>query len=54
MSTVRSHAGHALRGLADVVERHTEDESSVRATGAAVLGADFVDRVRRMVSTAPQ
>jgi hypothetical protein len=47
-ATVRTHMGHALRGLADVVERNV-DESTYRATATTVLGADLVDRVRRMV-----
>lgn len=45
---VRRHTGQALRGLADVVERRAE-ASDARATASVVLGADLVDRVRRMI-----
>ena len=50
--TVRGHLGHALRNLADIVEQAT----SVRATATSVVGADLVDRVRRLVgeSVSPQ
>jgi hypothetical protein len=45
---MRQHTGHALRGLADMVERRA-DPSSPRATATVVLGADLVNRVRRIV-----
>ena len=47
--TVRGHVGHALRNLADIVEQHQEAATSVRATATSVVGADLVDRVRRLV-----
>lgn len=45
---LRGHAGHALRGVADFVERGAESES-LRATAASVLSTDVVERVRRLV-----
>ena len=47
--TVRGHVGHALRNLADIVEQHQAAATSVRATATSVVGADLVDRVRRLV-----
>jgi hypothetical protein len=47
--TVRGHAGHALRNLADIVEQHQESVTSPRATATAVVGADLVDRVRSLI-----
>jgi hypothetical protein len=44
--SLRSHAGHALRGLAELVERR---ESSPRATTTSVLGVEVVERVRRLI-----
>jgi len=46
---VRGHVGHALRNLADIVEQHQAAATSVRATATSVVGADLVDRVRRLV-----
>jgi hypothetical protein len=48
VASVRSHAGHALRGLAELVEQRTE-AAAPRATATSVLGADLVDRVRKLV-----
>ena len=47
VAALRLHFGHALRGVADLVERGFDDPPG-RATATAVLGADLVDRVRRM------
>ena len=49
VATVRSHAGHALRGLADLVERRVVDEAPDRATATSVLGVEMVERVRRII-----
>lgn len=49
MVTVRGHVGHVLRNLADIVEQHQETSTSVRATATSVIGADLVDRVRRII-----
>lgn len=46
VASVRTHAGHALRGLAELVER---GESSPRATATSVLGVEVVERVRRLI-----
>ena len=47
LAVLRTHGGQALRGLADLVERG--EVASGAAAGAAVVGSDLVDRVRRMI-----
>jgi hypothetical protein len=46
VASLRTHAGHALRGLAEAVERR---DSSPRPTAASLLGSDVVERVRRLI-----
>jgi hypothetical protein len=46
VASVRTHAGHALRGFAELVE---PGESSPRATATSVLGVEVVERVRRLI-----
>ncbi len=46
--TTRAHVGHVLREMADVVES-SRGATSDRATASSVLGAELVERVRRLV-----
>jgi hypothetical protein len=48
LASVRSHAGHALHGLAEMVEQRTAGDDP-RATATSVLSADLVDRVRKLI-----